>query len=80
MNHLIDELLPAGEDGYRYSCSDPVTGQAAWFDLRVRMEKAAPAETAEAEPQFDTIAAQPRADTRPAVLRYGARFRRPRGN
>jgi len=34
MNHLIDELLPAREDGYRYSNSDPVTGQAAWFDLR----------------------------------------------
>ena len=25
----------------RYANSDPVTGQAAWYDLRVRIEKAA---------------------------------------
>jgi anaerobic selenocysteine-containing dehydrogenase len=39
LNHLIGELLPAREGGYRYSNSDPVTGQAAWYDLRVRIEK-----------------------------------------
>ncbi len=42
LNHLISELLPQREDGHRYSNSDPVTGQAAWFDLRVRIAKAAP--------------------------------------
>ena len=41
LNHLISELLPEREGGYRYSNSDPVTGQAAWYDLRVRVEKAA---------------------------------------
>ena len=40
LNHLISELLPEREGGYRYSNSDPVTGQAAWYDLRVRVEKA----------------------------------------
>ena len=40
LNHLISELLPAQGDGLRWSNSDPVTGQAAWFDLRVRIEKA----------------------------------------
>ena len=40
LNHLISELLPEGGGGYRYSNSDPITGQAAWFDLRVAIEKA----------------------------------------
>ncbi|MDO9637819.1 MAG: molybdopterin oxidoreductase family protein [Pseudotabrizicola sp.] len=40
LNHLISELLPTKGDGMRYSNSDPVTGQAAWFDLRVRIERA----------------------------------------
>ncbi len=40
LNHLIAELLPEREGGYRYSNSDPITGQAAWYDLRVRVEKA----------------------------------------
>ncbi|HCP80275.1 MAG TPA: formate dehydrogenase, partial [Octadecabacter sp.] len=45
LNHLIHELLPEQADGMRWSNSDPVTGQAAWFDLRVKIEKvAAPAE------------------------------------
>ena len=39
LNHLIHELLPARGDGLRWANSDPITGQAAWFDLRVRIEK-----------------------------------------
>ncbi|UOA28522.1 molybdopterin oxidoreductase family protein [Pseudosulfitobacter sp. DSM 107133] len=42
LNHLIHELLPPKGDGLRWSNSDPVTGQAAWFDLKVRIAKAAP--------------------------------------
>lgn len=41
LNHLIPETL-ARPDGTRSSNSDPITGQAAWFDLRVRVEKCAP--------------------------------------
>ena len=53
LNHLINELLPPKGDGLRWSNSDPITGQAAWFDLRVKIEKAeAGAEVS--EPQFDT--------------------------
>jgi anaerobic selenocysteine-containing dehydrogenase len=44
LNHLIPELLPEKGDGHRWSNSDPITGQAAWFDLRVRIEKAPRAE------------------------------------
>ncbi len=53
LNHLISELLPARGDGRRWSNSDPVTGQAAWFDLRVRIERVGPQE--KAQPQFDTL-------------------------
>lgn len=38
LNHLIHELMPEKGDGMRWSNSDPVTGQAAWFDLRVKIE------------------------------------------
>ena len=40
LNHLIHELLPPKGDGLRWANSDPVTGQAAWFDLKVKIEKA----------------------------------------
>jgi len=50
LNHLIHELLPPREDGMRWSNSDPVTGQAAWYDLRVRIEAAEPGEAS--EPDF----------------------------
>lgn len=40
LNHLIHELLPPKGDGLRWANSDPVTGQAAWYDLRVKIEKA----------------------------------------
>ncbi len=46
LNHLIHELQPPKGDGLRWSNSDPITGQAAWFDLRVKIEKAdAPTES-----------------------------------
>ena len=54
LNHLISELLPEREGGYRYSNSDPVTGQAAWYDLRVRVERAADQKPV-SEPQFATL-------------------------
>jgi sulfite dehydrogenase (quinone) subunit SoeA len=54
LNHLIHELLPPKGDGHRWSNSDPITGQAAWFDLRVRIKKVtAPAE---AQPNFPALA------------------------
>lgn len=39
LNHIIHELLPPKGDGQRWSNSDPITGQAAWFDLRVKIER-----------------------------------------
>ena len=68
LNHLIHELLPLKEDGLRWSNSDPVTGQAAWYDLRVRIEKAAGDVS---EPQFAPLAQPGRPEPHPAELRYG---------
>ena len=53
LNHLIHELLPPRGDGMRWSNSDPITGQAAWFDLRVKIAKAEP--PAESLPAFGAI-------------------------
>ncbi len=51
LNHIIHELLPPKGDGLRWANSDPITGQAAWFDLRVKIEKTtAPAEIATVPP------------------------------
>jgi anaerobic selenocysteine-containing dehydrogenase len=72
LNHLINELLPPKGDGMRWSNSDPVTGQAAWYDLRVRIEKAEPGEVS--EPHFaPTGSAVPAG---PRELRYGQEWSR----
>ena len=68
LNHLISDLTPRGD----YANADPVTGQAAWFDLRVAIGKA-PAQSEVSQPQFAPLHAHP-ADGRP--LRYGASLRR----
>ncbi|MBI1385771.1 MAG: molybdopterin-dependent oxidoreductase [Rhizobiales bacterium] len=72
LNHLIGELLPEREGGYRYSNSDPITGQAAWYDLRVRIEKAAHDERETSEPRFEPIAPMP--DRAPGLIQYGRQF------
>ncbi len=56
LNHLISEELPPHEAGEHVSNSDPVTGQAAWYDLRVRVSKAeAPSQAATSLPQFPAM-------------------------
>ena len=72
LNHLIAETLPGGGS----SNSDPVTGQAAWYDLRVRIEPA-PADTpAHSEPQFAVLSGPPGLSPAPKRLQRGAGFRR----
>ncbi len=70
LNHLIHELLPPKGDGLRWANSDPVTGQAAWFDLRVRVERIGPREVAE-----PAVAVQDSPVGRgPHTLRHGERW------
>ena len=74
LNHVISELLPPREDGYRYANSDPITGQAAWYDLCVRIEKMAPGESVGAVPELPPQPPSPGFARRPGILRYGAAF------
>ena len=76
LNHLISDLLP---DGRRGNC-DPVTGQAAWYDLKVRIRKCDAGEEAMSAPQYPDLKPLPHAKPRPGILSYGAWFRRRREN
>ncbi len=71
LNHLISEMLPDGT----LPNADPITGQAAWYDLRVRVEKAAVAPEA-TEPALPPLAKPPGLGHAPGILRYGAQFGR----
>ena len=66
LNHLISDILP--REGY--ANADPVTGQAAWFDLRVSISRAEAGE--DSLPQFGPVSD---ATPDPKPLRYGALFR-----
>ncbi|WP_127478326.1 sulfite dehydrogenase subunit SoeA [Sulfurivermis fontis] len=59
LNHVISEELPPHDAGDHVSNSDPVTGQAAWYDVRVRVYKAGDEEPKETFPQFDPMPSAP---------------------
>ena len=60
LNHLIGEHLPTGADTKapprRHANTDPITGQAAWFDLRVRIKKVPPPADGQSYPRFAAVA------------------------
>ena len=74
LNHLISDELPhpsppartaAGENhpgDARISNSDPVTGQAGWYDVRVRICKAGADEAQQSSPQVAAVASLPGMD------------------
>lgn len=72
LNHLIHELLPPKGDGLRWSNSDPVTGQAAWYDLRVKIEKAPPQPDGNSQPHMP--AQKSPVGKGPESLKYGEEF------
>jgi anaerobic selenocysteine-containing dehydrogenase len=59
LNHVISEELPAHADGDHLSNSDPITGQAAWFDVKVRIYKAGDDEPQQTSPQFEPMKPAP---------------------
>ncbi len=70
LNHLIDELLPE-QGGYRFSNSDPVTGQAAWYDLRLKVVKMSPEEAQDAaRPLEPTLSPLPGMSAGPSRLLF----------
>jgi anaerobic selenocysteine-containing dehydrogenase len=73
LNHLISELLPAAGDSSEIN-ADPITGQAAWYDLRVRIERIAADQPRRTAPEFGVLGHPPSLVPPPNILRYGARF------
>ncbi len=59
LNHLISEELPPSEAGEHLSNSDPVTGQAGWYDVRVKIYPCDAGEPKETFPQFKAGAKTP---------------------
>jgi anaerobic selenocysteine-containing dehydrogenase len=72
LNHLIAEELPKNECGEHISNSDPVTGQAGWYDVRVRVYKAEDDEPKETYPQFEEMPAVPGTGVRRKVQGFFA--------
>ncbi|MBI3523983.1 MAG: molybdopterin oxidoreductase family protein [Betaproteobacteria bacterium] len=70
LNHLISDELPGKPGASRVSNSDPVTGQAAWYDVRVRIYKAGAEEAQETSPQFEALTPVPGMKQRPTWLAY----------
>jgi len=67
MNHLISETLPQSE----LTNSDPVTGQAAWYDLRVKVTSASAGDE-RSLPQFDSLQPSHAQQLTDTTLRYSA--------
>ncbi len=72
LNHLVDELAPPEAGGLRLANADPITGQAAWFDLRVRIDKVEPAAFATVEPYLAPLPRPPGPADPPRRLGRGA--------
>ncbi len=72
LNHLISEELPPHADGEHLSNSDPVTGQAGWYDVRVRVYKADSDEEQVTWPQFEPVKPAPGTGVRKRWLAYFA--------
>jgi hypothetical protein len=79
LNHLITDELPSssgsdpdpgGSDPHRISNSDPVTGQAGWYDVRVRIRPAEAHEPEETFPQVGAMGALPGTSATPRWLQY----------
>jgi hypothetical protein len=70
LNHVISEWLPA-QEGFRGANADPVTGQAAWYDLRVAVQKCEPNEVPITEPHPPALTL-PDLPEPPSILRYTA--------
>jgi sulfite dehydrogenase (quinone) subunit SoeA len=70
LNHLISEELPAASG--RVSNSDPITGQAAWYDVRVRIYKAEAGEPEQTSPQFEAMKPYPGQTERRSIWNFFA--------
>ena len=67
LNHLIPDRADDGSAN-----ADPITGQAAWFDLRVRLEPVSESDSKLTEPQFEPIDVPVGLPSAPTQSRFGA--------
>jgi len=77
LNHLIAEELPCKNGHGTISNSDPVTGQAGWYDVRVRVYKAEEGEPKVTSPQFKPLKPYPgmmKHPKKPLAYKSGAGF------
>ena len=74
LNHLISDVLPnEGNRNSQLSNSDPITGQAAWYDLKVKIYKCKDEEIdGKIYPNFDTIKNKSRKNI--YISDYGKQF------
>ncbi len=72
LNHVISEELPPHDAGEHLSNSDPLTGQAGWYDVRVRVYKAGEDEEKISFPQTETMPPVPGAGQPKKWLAYFA--------
>ena len=72
LNHLVSEELPQPGGAAALSNSDPVTGPAGWYDVRVRISKAGADVPAQTSPQFAPL--QPYPGMKPAPRAWQAWF------
>ncbi|MDH5378523.1 MAG: molybdopterin oxidoreductase family protein, partial [Gammaproteobacteria bacterium] len=72
LNHVISEELPKHEDGEHLSNSDPVTGQAGWYDVRVKIYKAE-ADADRTLPQVEPLKTVPGQAKRKSLLAFFAK-------
>ena len=73
LNHLINEHLPCADTGNPITNSDPITGQAAWYDLKVNIYPAAEDEQFGVYPNFERANKVPGAPETSNVLRYNTK-------
>jgi sulfite dehydrogenase (quinone) subunit SoeA len=71
LNHLVSELLPP-DGGYSHANADPITGQAAWYDLRVRIDRVPQGEADITAPSFEMLGHPASLGHPPGILRYFA--------
>ncbi len=76
LNHADLRNVTARRHGQLTPTADPITGQAAWFDLRVRCANAWARNADFTEPQFAALPPPPAWPTRRAVLPLAALSRR----
>jgi anaerobic selenocysteine-containing dehydrogenase len=76
LNHLISDVLPHA--GGAISNSDPVTGQAGWYDVRVRLRPAQAGREERTSPQVAPTPAPPgvRGSTGRAIAYFATRGKR----